>query len=283
MLMLFASFFSSKNCNCTGAAAAAVPAVVAPIKDRPEKTISIADTEMDFKAGTDDNLLFPLNSCEYIQPLSEPLTKVFQDAVTHLNSNANRMLVLTGLYRGNETNECGNSQDLGYGRAEKVKSMLVGMGAPAAQIRTQSLANDVTLYDDNSVLGGVEYEFISSDIGDVEERLRAGNITLYFDTNKRNLSLTAEQQKYFDDLKYFIAQKPDAKISVSGHTDDRGDYKYNKRLSRKRAEFVRDYMVENGIPKKNIVARGFGPDKPLGTNDTKEGREKNRRVEIKIK
>lgn len=283
LLWLFlGSFFSNKYCNCSKAAA--IPAVVAPaIGDNPEasKAILIADAEKSFKATTDDNLLFSPSSCDYLLPVGDELTAVFQSAAKHLKENPQRILVLTGLYRGTESNNCTDAKDLGMGRAEKVKQLLMDMGAPANQIRVMSEKNEVAMFDGN-VLGGVRYEFISGDVGEVEKRLRIGNMTLYFDSNARNINLTPEQQKYFDDLKFFIAQKPDAKIVVDGHTDNKSNLKYNLRLSRKRAEFVRDFMVQNGISKKNIVIDGKGPNVPLATNDTEEGRAKNRRVEVKI-
>jgi outer membrane protein OmpA-like peptidoglycan-associated protein len=283
LLWLFlGSFFSNKYCNCSKAAA--VPAVVAPAvgsSEKATKAILIADQEKNFKAGVNDNLLFGLSTCDYETPLTAPLTTVFQQTADYLKKNPNRILNLTGLYLGTEKNECQGAKDLGYGRAEKVKTLLTGMGAPANQIRVLSNQTKVAMYE-GKVLGGVLYEFISGETSDVEKRLRMGNITLYFESNKQQIALTADQQKYFDDLKYFISQKPDAKITVHGHTDNRSNLKYNLRLSRKRAEFVRDFMVQNGIPKKNIIAEGKGPNIPVATNDSDEGRAKNRRVEVKI-
>jgi outer membrane protein OmpA-like peptidoglycan-associated protein len=280
--LLLGSFFSNRYCNCSRTAS--IPAVVTPPvsgTDKPAKTILISDAEKNFKAGTNDNLLFAFSKCDYDAPLAAPLSTVFKDAAAHLKNNPQRLLVLTGLYQGTEANECLGAKDLGFGRADKVKQLLVSLGAPAGQIRVQSDKKDLTLFD-GKVMGGVLYEFISGDAGEVEKRLRIGNITLYFDTNKREISLTPEQQKYFEDLKLFLTQKPDAVISVTGHTDDRSNLKYNQRLSRKRAEFVRDFMVQNGIPVKNIKAVGMGPNVPLASNDTEEGRAKNRRVEVKI-
>ncbi len=280
--LLLGSFLSSRYCNCGGAAAAAAPIVAPALSDKsPAKSILIADGEKNFKAATDDNLLFAKNKCDYETPLSNKLNSVFTEAVNHLKNNPQRILVLTGLYLGTEANECGQAKNLGFGRADKVKDLLIGMGAPPEQIRTQSDSKELALYE-GKVLGGVAYEFISGDVGEVEKRLRVGNMTLYFETNERNLTLDLEQQKYFEDLKFYLAQKPDAKIAVTGHTDNKGNEKYNMRLSRKRAEFVRDYMAANGIPAKHVVTNGLGPTQPIDSNDTDPGRAKNRRVEVKI-
>ncbi len=72
------------------------------------------------------------------------------------------------------------------------------------------------------------------------------------------------------------------KVSVYGHTDDQGDETYNKRLSERRADTVRGYLSESGIPGDILAARGFGESSPRVPGNTKEARRKNRRVEIAI-
>jgi OmpA-OmpF porin, OOP family len=71
-------------------------------------------------------------------------------------------------------------------------------------------------------------------------------------------------------------------LQVEGHTDATGGAALNRKLSQKRAESVREYLIGKGVGKARLVAKGFGPDKPLGDNETPEGRETNRRVEFNI-
>ena len=71
-------------------------------------------------------------------------------------------------------------------------------------------------------------------------------------------------------------------LSVEGHTDSIGADLYNRELSRRRAENVRDYLIEQGISPAMIQARGFGENTPVASNDTAEGRQKNRRVEVVV-
>jgi outer membrane protein OmpA-like peptidoglycan-associated protein len=75
---------------------------------------------------------------------------------------------------------------------------------------------------------------------------------------------------------------PKLEIEVSGHTDNIGGDEYNKSLSLRRAKSVVNYLVKNGISSNRLVAKGYGFDKPISTNDTDEGRKKNRRSEITI-
>jgi outer membrane protein OmpA-like peptidoglycan-associated protein len=72
-----------------------------------------------------------------------------------------------------------------------------------------------------------------------------------------------------------------AELMIEGHTDSVGSDESNLTLSQKRAEAVRDYLIQSGISPDMIVAtRGFGKTRPIASNDTEEGRSRNRRVEI---
>ncbi|MCS6915952.1 MAG: OmpA family protein [Myxococcales bacterium] len=72
------------------------------------------------------------------------------------------------------------------------------------------------------------------------------------------------------------------RISIEGHTDNRGPLEYNMSLSERRAHSVRRWLIQNGIPAERLEAHGFGPTRPIATNDTPDGRQQNRRVEFII-
>lgn len=71
-------------------------------------------------------------------------------------------------------------------------------------------------------------------------------------------------------------------IEIQGHTDATGSAGINRKLSAARAESVRRYLIDKKIAKARMVAKGYGPDVPIASNDTPEGRDANRRVEFKI-
>lgn len=77
-----------------------------------------------------------------------------------------------------------------------------------------------------------------------------------------------------------ILAYPSLHLAVEGHTDSVGGDEYNQNLSEQRAEAVRDYFVQQGIAANSIEARGFGKTEPIASNDTPEGRQQNRRVEL---
>jgi len=72
----------------------------------------------------------------------------------------------------------------------------------------------------------------------------------------------------------------DVKVEVNGYTDSRGKDRYNLRLSQRRAEAVRNYLIGKGIAPERLIAKGFGESRPVADNKTEEGRFKNRRVEL---
>lgn len=86
-----------------------------------------------------------------------------------------------------------------------------------------------------------------------------------------------------DEIAAVLVDNPQIEVlQIEGHTDSTGGAARNRELSRQRAESVRAYLIGKGIAKGRLTAKGFGPDRPIATNDTPEGREANRRVEFNI-
>jgi outer membrane protein OmpA-like peptidoglycan-associated protein len=71
-------------------------------------------------------------------------------------------------------------------------------------------------------------------------------------------------------------------LQIEGHTDSVGGDEFNQQLSERRADSVRDFLAEQGVPGSSITARGFGKTQPVAPNDTPEGRQRNRRVELVV-
>jgi outer membrane protein OmpA-like peptidoglycan-associated protein len=78
-----------------------------------------------------------------------------------------------------------------------------------------------------------------------------------------------------------LAAHPEIRVEIAGHTDVTGSRATNHRLSQARAEAVRQYLMRSGVLGDRLVARGYGPDVPVATNATREGRAQNRRVELR--
>lgn len=92
--------------------------------------------------------------------------------------------------------------------------------------------------------------------------------------------LSTKSQKELDGLVAFLESHPTEYLSIYGHTDNAGSAATNKKLSEQRAAAIGQYLINNGIEKERLVIKGFGEDYPIVSNDTSEGREKNRRIEV---
>ena len=113
-----------------------------------------------------------------------------------------------------------------------------------------------------------------------KEIIEKGRTTLnvLFDFDKAEIKKNSFEE--IDDMAAVMKQYPDLNVVIEGHTDNIGSAAYNKKLSQRRAEAVKKYMVEKGgIDAKRLTAKGFGLEKPIASNAIKEGRAKNRRVE----
>ena len=85
-----------------------------------------------------------------------------------------------------------------------------------------------------------------------------------------------------DDVVKALNDNPMLHVRIEGHTDSSGDPAHNQRLSQRRAESVVGYLTGKGIAGDRLAAKGFGADVPLETNDSADGRERNRRVEFVV-
>lgn len=94
--------------------------------------------------------------------------------------------------------------------------------------------------------------------------------------------LTGNSHQVLDEVVATLRRNPALKLEVAGYTDSRGNRNYNVRLSQKRAESVRDYLVSQGIAADRLTAKGYGPDDPIADNASEAGRAANRRVELHI-
>jgi len=85
-----------------------------------------------------------------------------------------------------------------------------------------------------------------------------------------------------EELAELLIKKDQWKLKIAGHTDSQGAAQTNLILSKKRSEAVRDFLVQRGVASERLIVQYFGEEKPIDTNDTPEGRQRNRRVEMEI-
>jgi OmpA-OmpF porin, OOP family len=103
---------------------------------------------------------------------------------------------------------------------------------------------------------------------------------VFFETGKS--ILRAESNNALNDMVEIMKLKPGLVIEISGHTDNVGTPESNLKLSLDRANAVKNYLVQRGVATTRMTTKGYGDLQPSATNDTEEGRKKNRRTEVKI-
>jgi outer membrane protein OmpA-like peptidoglycan-associated protein len=101
-----------------------------------------------------------------------------------------------------------------------------------------------------------------------------------FDSGKYTLRPMAREK--LAKISGIVLAYPSLKLAVEGNTDSVGTEASNQRLSEQRAEGVRTYLTQQGVPEGSTNAKGFGKSRPIATNDTSEGRQQNRRVELVV-
>lgn len=111
-----------------------------------------------------------------------------------------------------------------------------------------------------------------------ERVFRLDNV--YFDFGKS--SLRPESYPALDQLAELLRLQPTMVIEIAGHTDNIGSPQSNLQLSQARAEAVRQYLIKKGINPNRLIARGYGDMQPIAPNTTEEGRQLNRRTEVRI-
>jgi outer membrane protein OmpA-like peptidoglycan-associated protein len=103
---------------------------------------------------------------------------------------------------------------------------------------------------------------------------------VFFATNSYELVEVSKSE--LNRIIRFMNENPNVRVRFEGHTDSQGSSQLNTVLSDNRAKSVRNYLIDNGIAPDRMEAQGFGPDRPVATNDTDEGRALNRRTEMII-
>lgn len=135
-----------------------------------------------------------------------------------------------------------------------------------------SLASN-SLYTVNNALqtGGSEQGLLDATLGDRIIEFESGSARL-----------TALGQSILDEMAARMLELGDTQVQVIGHTDDVGRRESNLALSHARAEAVRDYLSQQGVPRGNLQVLGKGPDEPIADNASADGRARNRRIQFRV-
>ncbi len=246
----------------------------------------------DVSVTSTENFNFLPSSFTFIRPVGANLKAKIDEVKNYSLQNPNKHLTITGYYADFEKNHS-VFPNLGIARANTVKKYFVDRGLNSKKIHLSGKLTDEIKEGVSPLNGIVSYEVSEVDdktassqldaLKEFGENLKKEPITVYFETGSSYINLTQEERNKVQKISDYIEQVEGAHILIVGHTDSTGSVHRNKELAKKRAEFVKEYFVRNGFDSNVIEVDSKGQGKPIASNKTKQGRAKNRRVEITLK
>ncbi|MDC6365297.1 MULTISPECIES: OmpA family protein [Flavobacteriaceae] len=262
--------------------------VIPPIETIPQHSFSPFAFEYgDFAHKVNDNFNFNVSNPSFLMPISEELKGGVSSLKDYLDSNPDRSINIIGHYTSDEEN-ISAFPNLGLARANSVKNHFVVSGISSKRINTEGKLMEDLIPKENVFLGPVSYVISEADV-DAEEKLKAlyeeiksDPLVLYFQTGEAAINLTATQRQKVAMISKYLDKADDGLCLVVGHTDNTGSRETNIALGQERADFAKAYLVRNAIPASKIQTSSQGPDSPIASNDTEEGRAKNRRTVVTL-
>lgn len=255
---------------------------------RAETTTNLLIAGEDLTVQADENVRYARSDASPI--ISEATEKALATVKDYFDSHSEEALVITGFYDDTERNRT-LLPNLGMARAEALKAWLTEYGMRHQQITTQAYMNINLTYLKDTLLDGLTFEVMDelpdADLSEEElnalrEKLENTSRNLYFETGATPLMVNDTVRQYIQELKQYLNAKEEASIELIGHTDNIGEARQNLEYAQQRADFTRELLSRAGINLAQIRTDSKGESEPIATNDTEEGRSKNRRVEIRL-
>jgi len=278
--------------------------------DRSEPTVPLSIRGEGLNLQSDPNLKFDLQGA--IPEVPSLVARNIDELSRFLGKNPNKFVTLTGQYKNTDSKPAGFA-NLGLARADGTKQYLVRKGIRADQIKTKSKVNNALTVAGSKIIGGVDFvvgaekvraqppvvknepvkeapkkdgllnralDFTKATAASFKkgQRIELKNVQFNSGSSRLRDSSNADLNK----LVKILNDNKGIKIEVGGHTDNTGALSVNNRLSGERARRVQDYLTSKGIAANRISSKGYGPAQPVANNQTPEGRQQNRRVEITV-
>lgn len=206
----------------------------------------------------------------------------FKDSIFNfLNNNPQKEITIKATYLKNEL--LNNNSNFGNERALYLKKKLVQYGVNPKRINIESIVDEYEYDPEGFYAEGITIAFNtmpSNKIANIEKEITNKTLYSYFGNNSFKPDRTL--YSYTKEVKNYLLKHPNKKITIIGHTDNFGEEEANNWIGLERAKNVSDYFIKQGIDKTIINSTSKGETAPIADNSTREGRAKNRRIEILI-
>lgn len=260
-----------------------LPALTNPLR--------INDTNGGFVYNSNDNLNFKVSGFSLLEPISQSVESGVDSLKSYIEGSPTKQVNITGFYMDTEKNTSAYP-DLGIARAVSVKNYFVSKGISAKQINTKGALKDSLTLNDSIYVGPLLLDIItvkedaSSDDAEIlktmVEKIKENPLVLYFGSGESNMDLSVKQREKIATISQYLDKAEGASCIVTGHTDNTSERATNMKLGMDRANKMKDYLIQNGISANKIEVFSKGPDAPIASNKTEEGRSRNRRTEVTI-
>lgn len=278
-------YYITKIRPCNPVEAAAVsPAVTKTISSNRLTNLHLTDGNTVILEGYEQ---FAFDSESTNPVLTTDNERYLKGVADYLSNNPNKTLDLMGYYRPSEEGLYeGRFENLGLARANKIRTLLVASGVEEDRIGIdyQLGAEDLYTPIDFKIFanGPATYE-------DTDEKLSKASYRfdnmVFSDANFESSSAVFTPSQAFlnwaEEVERYLADNTDKTLTIIGHTDKTGTTKYNQQLGLDRAKAARIFFIKEGVTTPIEVA-SKGEKQPIATNKTKNGRQRNRRVNFII-
>lgn len=250
------------------------------------------DPDGNFAYSSNDNFNFTISDFSPLTPISDKINSGIGELQNYLNDNSEKYLDITGLYTSDENNTSA-FPNLGIARANAVKNYLSSKGISSRQLNIFGKEDNSMVPEDSIYKGPITYLIHGrspnsdeaseiKELEDLKKRINDDPLILHFGNAQASINLTTEQRQKIADISRYLDKIEGSSVTIEGHTDSSGIRIKNIELGKKRADYIKRYFKGNGIPESKIITTSKGPDEPIASNTTEEGRAKNRRSVVTI-
>jgi OmpA-OmpF porin, OOP family len=253
-----------------------------------QSKFQLSGTDLNYQCS--DNFKFMNGGFNKLEPISDSINFGI-DALKGFFDKGKENLKITGYALASEKNTS-IYENLGIARATDIKKYFISKGIAENRIEVfGEIKDDLTIAKD-TLIGPASYSFYTPEVKTettkvdydaLKKKINANPLIMYFKTGETSINLSDDDRKKVADMLIYLDNVPTAKLDVVGHTDNVGKREVNTKLGLGRAEFAAEYLLKNGIATDKIATSSKGPDEPIADNNTKEGKDKNRRTVVSLK
>lgn len=256
----------------------------------------LKDRQYGLEVAVDANFVFDYGSVDLLIEPPKALKQAVQQIALYLTKHPDRQLTLTGYNHPDEPYNLA-IENLGLARANAIRSLLVEAGAPGTQIQVIGKSDQRLAVLESELYGQFlpdamgfvfaempnnQVKTLNRRVKRIEEDLKERKVYRFkdFKAESHKIVLTDELRTYLEDLILYLSVRPDAMLYCVGHSLPRESEQTTALKGKERATFVRDFLIQHGIAPRRIIATTAADTHPLGTSDTRYGKQINRRVDL---